>query len=67
MAGLPAVERDRFQREIRLLQPLGRMGRVEEVADAVAFLLSEQSAFINGAIVPVDGGRSAVGRDPEEA
>jgi NAD(P)-dependent dehydrogenase (short-subunit alcohol dehydrogenase family) len=33
----------------------------------VAFLLSEQSAFISGAIIPVDGGRSAVGRDPEEA
>jgi len=32
----------------------------------VAFLLCEASSFINGAIVPVDGGRSALGRDPEE-
>lgn len=67
LAGLPVEERERFEREVRLLQPVGRMGRVAEVADAVAFLLSEQSAFINGAIIPVDGGRSAVGRDPEEA
>jgi NAD(P)-dependent dehydrogenase (short-subunit alcohol dehydrogenase family) len=37
------------------------------VADVVAFLLSEQAAFVNGAIIPIDGGRSAVGRDPEEA
>jgi len=37
------------------------------VADVVAFLLSEQAAFVSGAIIPIDGGRSAVGRDPEEA
>jgi NAD(P)-dependent dehydrogenase (short-subunit alcohol dehydrogenase family) len=67
VAGLPGDERDRFEREIRLLQPLGRMGRPSEVADVVAFLLSEQAAFVNGAIIPIDGGRSAVGRDPEEA
>jgi NAD(P)-dependent dehydrogenase (short-subunit alcohol dehydrogenase family) len=67
LAGLAADERAQFEREIRLLQPLGRMGRPAEVADAVAYLLSDQAAFITGAIIPVDGGRSAVGRDPEEA
>ncbi|GIE95756.1 SDR family NAD(P)-dependent oxidoreductase [Paractinoplanes rishiriensis] len=66
LAGLAAAERAHFEREIRLLQPLGRMGRTTEVADVVAFLLSEQAAFVSGAIIPVDGGRSAVGRDPEE-
>ena len=66
LAALEPADRDAFEREIGLLQPLGRMGRPAEVADAVAFLLSDQAAFINGAILPVDGGRSAVGRDPEE-
>jgi NAD(P)-dependent dehydrogenase (short-subunit alcohol dehydrogenase family) len=67
LSAMPEEQRDGFDREIRLLQPLGRMGYATEVADAVSFLLSDRAAFINGAIIPVDGGRSAVGRDPEEA
>ena len=37
--------------------PLGRLGRPEEVADAALYLASERASFINGALVPVDGGR----------
>jgi NAD(P)-dependent dehydrogenase (short-subunit alcohol dehydrogenase family) len=67
VAALTGDERARFDQEIRRLQPLGRLGLPSEVADVVAFLLSDQAAFVNGAIIPIDGGRSAVGRDPEEA
>ncbi len=35
---------------------LRRLGRPEEVADAVDFLLSAASAYITGAVIPVDGG-----------
>jgi NAD(P)-dependent dehydrogenase (short-subunit alcohol dehydrogenase family) len=67
LQGLDVDGREHFEREIRRLQPLGRMGSADEVADVVAFLLSDAARFVSGAIVPVDGGRSALGRDPEEA
>ena len=35
--------------------PAGRLGRPEEVADVVAFLVSERATWVNGAMIPVDG------------
>ena len=37
--------------------PLGRSGRVTEVADAVRFLCGESAGFITGSVLPVDGGQ----------
>jgi NAD(P)-dependent dehydrogenase (short-subunit alcohol dehydrogenase family) len=47
------------------LHPIGRLGTPPDVASVVHFLLSDAAAFVTGAVIPVDGGRAALGQDPE--
>ena len=45
--------------ELRARQPLGRLGTPEEVATAVAYLASDDAAFVTGTAFVIDGGLSA--------
>jgi meso-butanediol dehydrogenase/(S,S)-butanediol dehydrogenase/diacetyl reductase len=55
-----ASEEGRVLREARIGQiPLGRMGRPEDVAEMAVFLASEESSWLTGAAIPLDGGLSA--------
>jgi 3-oxoacyl-[acyl-carrier protein] reductase len=47
---------DRVLRAMEERVPMGRLGRPEEIADAFAFLASDEASYINGAILEVGGG-----------
>jgi NAD(P)-dependent dehydrogenase (short-subunit alcohol dehydrogenase family) len=55
-AGLGKEVMDKFKAGISEHVPMGRMGRPEEVASAVAFLASDDASYITGAELYVDGG-----------
>ena len=40
---------------------MGRMAEPEEIAQSIAFLLSSHASYITGAVLPVDGGWTALG------
>jgi NAD(P)-dependent dehydrogenase (short-subunit alcohol dehydrogenase family) len=50
---------DEFQRDVTANVPLGRAGTVEEVAALAAWLLSDESPYVTGALYVVDGGETS--------
>ena len=54
-AAYPGREREMFQ-ELSAYQPLGRMGKPEEVAQMALYLCSDEASFITGQAFPIDGG-----------
>ena len=53
---LTKILTEESREEISLRTSLGRLGTPQDVASVVKFLLSEESKFVTGAIIPVDGG-----------
>ena len=47
---------ENLQAQLTERTPLGRFGTVEEIADAVAFLVSDEAGYITGQVLAVDGG-----------
>jgi 2-keto-3-deoxy-L-fuconate dehydrogenase len=51
--------KEEVRAELRARQPIGRLGRPEEVASMVRYLASDEAAFITGSLFNIDGGWTA--------
>ena len=54
-----AHEKDKVRVELNARQPIGRVGRPEEIASLVRYVCSDEAAFMTGALLPIDGGWTA--------
>ena len=57
--GVKNGQPDEFLREVNVRIPMGRMANVDEYQGTLIWMLSDASSYLNGAIIPVDGGRTS--------
>ena len=57
--GVENEQSDKFIEEVSQRIPMGRLARVDEYQGVLLWMLSDASSYLNGAIIPVDGGRTA--------
>ena len=53
---ISSTPRDKVMESLKTVQPAGRIGTPLEIANAVAFLLSDESSFVTGSLLSADGG-----------
>jgi 2-keto-3-deoxy-L-fuconate dehydrogenase len=52
-------EKEKVRAELNLRQPIGRLGRPDEIANMALYLASPEAGFVHGSIVAIDGGWTA--------
>ena len=55
--GVKTDQAEDFLKEVNARVPRGRLANVDEYQGILVFLLSDSSTYLNGAILPMDGGR----------
>jgi 2-keto-3-deoxy-L-fuconate dehydrogenase len=55
-----AHEKDKIRAELNARQPMGRMGKPEEVAAMVRYICSDEAEFMTGSLLTIDGGWTAM-------
>jgi NAD(P)-dependent dehydrogenase (short-subunit alcohol dehydrogenase family) len=57
--GVENGQPDEFLDKVKTRIPLGRLAKSNEYQGTLVWMLSDASSYLNGAIIPVDGGRTA--------
>ena len=52
-------EKEKVRQELSLRQPIGRLGKPEEIANLALYLASDEAGFVNGSVISIDGGWTA--------
>lgn len=52
-------EKEKVRGELNQRQPIGRLGKPEEIANLALYLSSQEAAFVNGSVITIDGGWTA--------
>src|SRR5258707_1949390 len=52
-------EKEKIRAELNQRQPIGRLGKPEEIANMAVYLCSDEAAFVNGSVIAIDGGWTA--------
>lgn len=59
LAKFHAGEEEAVREQLKARQPVGRLGRPEEIASLVRYVCSAEADFMQGAVLPIDGGWTA--------
>jgi NAD(P)-dependent dehydrogenase (short-subunit alcohol dehydrogenase family) len=59
MAGGKAEHAGKVKAQLEHAAPLGRLGHVDDISHMVLYLASDESRFVTGAELPIDGGLTA--------
>ncbi len=52
-------EKEEMRRQLSQRQPIGRLGQPTEIANLALYLVSAEAGFVNGSVIPIDGGWTA--------
>ena len=56
----------KFRQQFDAIHPIGRVGKIDEVAAVCLFLASDDASFVSGSVYEVDGGLSSKGEQPQD-